>query len=214
MTQSQEPSDQSGKPRVSGVLLAGGESRRMGGVNKALLDLGGVRIIERIASVLQRVLPEVLLITNTPEIFRFLDLPTHRDIAPGYGALGGLYTGLRACSGCFAFLTACDMPFIKESILRYMVGLGDGYDVVAPRIHGRWEPTHAMYAKSCIPHIERLMKAKDLKITNFFDEIAILAVTERDLARFDPECRFLFNLNTPVDLELARKMVKSTSAGL
>jgi len=185
----------------------------MGGVNKALLDLGGIRIIERVASVLQRVFPEVLLITNTPEIFHFLGLPTYRDIVPGYGALGGLYTGLRACSGNYAFLTACDMPFIEESVLRYMVGLADRYDVVAPRIYDRWEPMHAMYSRSCLPHIERLMASNDLKIINFFEEITIREVTETDLARFDPECRFLLNLNTPEELERARKMVETTGAG-
>lgn len=185
----------------------------MGGVNKALLDLGGIRIIERIVSVMQRVFPEVLLITNTPEVFQFLHLPAHRDIVPGHGSLGGLYTGLKLCSGDYAFLLACDMPFVDERALRYMVGLADHYDVVAPRIRDHWEPMHAMYSRSCLPHIERLMAANDLKIINFFEEITILEVTETDLARFDPECRFLLNLNTPEDLERARKMVETTGAG-
>lgn len=180
----------------------------MGGTNKALLDLGGKPVIERVAAVLKSVFPEVLLITNTPEVFRFLRLPAYGDLIPGHGSLGGLYTGLRVCSCDHAFLAACDMPFIQERVVRYMAGLVDGYDVVAPKIHGLWEPLHAIYSRTCLPHIERLMNANDLKIINFFDQVSILEVTETDLARFDPECRFVLNVNTPEDLQRARGMLR------
>jgi molybdopterin-guanine dinucleotide biosynthesis protein A len=180
----------------------------MGGTNKALLDLGGKPVIERVASTLRRVFPEVVLITNTPELFEFLHLAAHKDLIPGHGSLGGLYTGLRVCSNNYAFLVACDMPFIQERVLRYMADLIKDQDVIVPKIQGMWEPLHAIYSRTCLPHIERLMDANDLKIMNFFDQVRIFEVAERDLAVFDPEHRFLINVNTPADLERARTMLR------
>ncbi|MGB6066407.1 MAG: molybdenum cofactor guanylyltransferase [Desulfomonilaceae bacterium] len=189
---------------VSGILLAGGGSRRMGGINKALLEVGGRRIIERAASVLRKVFREVLVITNSPEDFRFLGLPMFTDLLPGRGSLGGLYTGLSACAGIYGFLVACDMPFLSEDVIKYMVDMIDGYDVVLPRTSGGFEPLHAAYSKACLPHIEGLLQREDLKIANFFDKVKVSEVPEADLVRFDPELRFIMNINTPQDLQQAR----------
>ncbi|MEW6141270.1 MAG: molybdenum cofactor guanylyltransferase [Thermodesulfobacteriota bacterium] len=189
------------------MLLAGGASRRMGGVNKALLELGGVRIVERVARAMKRVFPEVILITNTPSVFEFLLIPSFHDIIPGHGSLGGLYTGLRSCAGDYAFLAACDMPFIDERVLRYMTGLITEEDIIAPKIGGHWEPLHAIYSRSCLPFIERLMQEHDLKIINIFKDLKVRAVCEDELKQFDPECRFLMNVNTPEDVRQARTMI-------
>lgn len=193
-----------GESFVSGIVLAGGESRRMGHVNKALLDVGGLKIIERVAGVLEQVFDEILVITNTPEDFRFLGLPMIQDIRPGYGALGGLYTGLRSCRNEYGFLVACDMPFLDVRVMRHMVGLIGGQDVVIPRVGGRLQPLHAIYSRKCIEPIERSMAADDLKIYDLFHEVDVLEVPESVLAQFDPGLRFVININTFEDLERAR----------
>lgn len=194
-------------PPVSGIVLAGGESRRMGGVNKALLELGGVRIIERVAAMLARVFPETIVVTNTPEEFDFLNLPMFRDIIRGFGALGGLYTGLRSCRERFGFLVACDMPFLDDRVIRRMVELIGEHEAVVPRIRGHLEPLHAIYSRNCVPHIERLMAKGDLKILDFFHSVDMLEVAETELAVFDPSLLFAMNVNTPEDLRAARKLV-------
>lgn len=178
----------------------------MGGVNKALLDIGGRSIVERAGDILTRVFHEVIIVTNSPEEFRFLGLPVFRDLKPGHGSLGGLYTGLSLCAGSHAFLAACDMPFLNAEIIRYLVGLDRGHDIVVPRIRSRLHPLHAVYSRNCLPHIRALMTEKDLRIINFFHNVDVMEVSESDLKAFDPDFRFLMNINTPKDLENAREL--------
>jgi len=189
---------------ASGILLAGGKSRRMGGANKALLRIGGRRIVERAASTLCNVFQEVLLITNSPEDFQFLGLPMLRDLIPGRGSLGGLYTGLRACKAAYGFLAGCDMPFLSADVIRYMLDMVKGFDVVLPRVSGGLEPLHAVYSRECLPHIEEALQHKDLKILNFLNKVRVREVSEKDLSTFDPELRFIMNVNTPQDLQRAQ----------
>jgi molybdopterin-guanine dinucleotide biosynthesis protein A len=194
-----------GVASVSGILLAGGQSRRMGGVNKALLEIGGSRIIERTASALCHAFQEVLVITNSPDDFQFLGLPMFRDVVPGRGSLGGLYTGLRACKGDYGFLAACDMPFLSVAVIRHIANSVDGFDVVVPRISGMLEPLHAAYSRACLPYIEALLQHESLKILNLYDKVKVREVPEEDLLALDPELRFIVNVNTPEDLQRARE---------
>jgi molybdopterin-guanine dinucleotide biosynthesis protein A len=191
---------------ITGIVLAGGESRRMGGVNKALLKIGGRPVIERIVDVLTRVFREIILIANNPEPFRYLGLPIYPDIMPGRGSLGGLLTGLRESPGGAGFLTACDMPFLNEALIRLLAGLLSRHDVVIPNIDGMLEPLHAVYSKRCIPNIEALLQADDLKILNLFPNVDVLEVREKDLVRMDPHLAFAMNLNTPEDFERAERL--------
>ena len=92
-----QPTDGHNKPKidnVTGIILAGGVSKRLGYRDKALLELGGVSIIERVISALSRAVKDILLITNSPEKYAHLDLPMFGDIIPGAGSLGGIYTGI------------------------------------------------------------------------------------------------------------------------
>lgn len=188
---------------VAGIVLAGGRSRRMGGINKALLEIDGIPIIRRIVSTLERVFRHIIIITNSPQEYRFLDVPLFRDIRTGYGSLGGLYTGLSNCPVPHGFFVACDMPFLNEHIMRMMVESMDNFDVVIPRIRGLLEPLHAIYGRSCIPHLEDLMDRNDLKILNLFPHVSVKEIPETPIAQIDPELRFAINVNTPEDLARA-----------
>lgn len=208
MTPIIESGTDEGESSVSGIILAGGDSRRMGGINKALLQVGGRPIIEREAEVLCRVFQEVVLITNTPEDFRFLDLPMFRDLFPGKGALGGLYTGLMSIKARQGVLVGCDMPFLNGRILSRLAELATAgrQDVLIPRINGRLQPMHAVYSKGCVAHIVEHMHTSDLTILNFFHAVDVVEVQQADLSRFDLHCRFVMNINTPADLERARQI--------
>jgi len=180
----------------------------MGGINKALLEIGGSRVVERVRRTLGQVFSQILLITNTPDDFAFLELPMFRDLIPGHGSLGGLYTGLSVCTGTHGFLVACDMPFLHTAVIERLLSALDDHDVVVPRIRGHLEPLHAIYSKECTPHIRDLMTKGDLKMLNFFHLVDVQEVVEEDLSCFDPELRFIMNLNTPEDLQKARKLAE------
>src|SRR5437016_5504495 len=129
--------------RVTGIIQAGGKSTRMGGHPKALLDLHGKRIIERVVDVVASVLGDVLVVTNTPELYAFLDVPMVADVYPDHGSLGGIYSGLRAAPGDTAFTVACDMPFLHPDVVRLVVERAGSGDVVIPKVGSQLETLHA-----------------------------------------------------------------------
>lgn len=180
----------------------------MGGINKALLRVGGRPIVERAAEVLKAVLPEVLVITNSPEEYEFLGLPMFRDLFPGKGALGGLYTALNKCSSDKVFLVGCDMPYLNKDVVSYMVEMAatEDSDILIPRVRDRLHPMHAIYSRRCLSPIARHLNCRDLRILNFFHLVDVREIQEKDLQRYDPQCRFVMNINTPQDLERAREM--------
>ena len=192
--------------RITSVIQAGGRSTRMGGRPKALLQLGGRRIIERVLAALTPVVDDVMLVTNTPELYAFLGLPMVADVYPGHGSLGGIYSGLKAASGDAAFTVACDMPFLHPDIVRLVVERAGQGDVVIPRVGRRLEPMHAAYAKACLPHIEERLLAGQLKIVEFLERVRVVEVAESDVAQYrDPRVAFM-NVNTPEELAQAEAL--------
>jgi molybdopterin-guanine dinucleotide biosynthesis protein A len=185
----------------------------MGGFPKALLSLGGRRIIDRVVEVLRAVTREVLVVTNTPDLYAGLGLPMVPDVFPEGGALGGIYAGLRAAPGEAAFTVACDMPFLSPAVARLVVDRAGEADVVIPRVAGQWETLHACYARSCLGPMERRLRAGQLKITGFFEEVRVLAIAEAEVARLAlPELVFM-NVNTPEDLARARRLAAERGEG-
>src|SRR5262249_24251123 len=127
---------------VTGGIQAGGKSTRMGGQPKALLRLGGRPIIARVLAAIEDAVDEVLVVTNTPDLYAFLRLPMVPDAFPDGGALGGIFTGLKAAPGDAAFTVACDMPFVHAAVARLLVSpAGDG-DVAIPRVGAHLATMH------------------------------------------------------------------------
>ncbi len=196
---------------VTGVIQAGGRSTRMGGEPKALMDLGGKRIIGRIVDVLGSVLSDLLIVTNTPELYTFLGLPMVPDVFPDHGSLGGIYSGLKAANGEAAFTVACDMPFLKPEVVKLVVSRAGEADVVIPKVGNQHETLHALYAKTCLPHMEAVLQAKRFKVVGFFPHVKVLEIPEAEIARIaDPSICFM-NVNTPDELARARAILDSSS---
>lgn len=191
------------------MIQAGGRSTRMRGEPKALLPLGGRRIIERVVEAVAPAVADLLLVTNTPALYAFLDLPMVGDVYPDHGSLGGIYSGLRAAPGDVAFTVACDMPFLHRDVVRLVVERAGEGDVVVPRVGDQLETLHAAYAKACLPHIEARLRAGRLKIVGFFDAVRVVEIPEAAVARFRaPEVTFM-NVNTPEELERARAIERT-----
>jgi molybdopterin-guanine dinucleotide biosynthesis protein A len=129
------------------------------------------------------------------------------DAWPEHGSLGGIFTGLAAASGEAAFTVACDMPFLHREVARLVVGRAGEGDVVIPRVGGTFETLHAVYAKSCLPHMERRLRAGRLKIVGFFEDVRVVEIAEAEVARHRaPEAVFM-NVNTPEELARAQALV-------
>jgi molybdopterin-guanine dinucleotide biosynthesis protein A len=192
--------------KVVAVIQAGGKSTRMGGEPKALLDVGGRRIIERVVDVLAPVLGAPLVVTNTPELYAFLGLAMVPDVHPDTGSLGGIYSGLAASGGDAAFTVACDMPFLHPELVRLVVARAGEADVVIPRVGDQLETMHACYARTCLPFIEARIAARRLKIVGFFEQVRVIEISEEAVrAHRDPEVAFM-NVNTPEELARARAL--------
>jgi molybdopterin-guanine dinucleotide biosynthesis protein A len=195
--------------RLTGVIQAGGRSMRMGGEAKALLDVGGRRIVERVADVLEQVTDDLLLVTNTPELFEWMGLPMVPDAYPDCGSLGGIYSGLKAAPGEAIFTVACDMPFLSAAVARLVTSRAGMADVVAPRVGPHFETLHACYGRACLDPMQRRLAAGQLKITGFWDEVRVLAIPEEEVARLADPAVVFSNVNTPEDLARARALATS-----
>src|SRR5262245_46356509 len=173
--------------RITGVIQAGGKSARMGGSPKAPMRLGGHRLIERVLAALTAAVDEILVVTNSPDLYAFLGVPMVSDAMPDHGSLGGIYTGLREAPGEAALTVACDMPFVLPDVMRLVAGRAGAGDVVIPRVGGQLETLHALYAKSCLPHIAERLEAGQFKVAGFFDRVRVVEIPEVEVARFgDP----------------------------
>jgi molybdopterin-guanine dinucleotide biosynthesis protein A len=183
---------------------------RMGGEPKALMEVGGRRIIERVADVLGQVTDDLLLVTNTPDLYAWMGLRMVPDVFPQGGSLGGIYSGLAAAPGEAAFTVACDMPFLHPELVRLVVERAPSGDVVIPRVGEQLETMHACYSKRCLTAMEERLRAGRFKIVGFFDRVSVVEIDEAELrAHRDPSVAFM-NVNTPEELaracELARTM--------
>ncbi len=176
------------------------------GQDKALLPFLGQPLIQR---VLERVTPladEILVTTNNPEAYGFLAVPVLADTLPGRGALGGLYTALRAASNAEVVVIACDMPFVNPELLRSEMGLlqSSGADLVIPQLEGGLEPFHAVYRKeSCLPEIEWALAADKWRVDSWFSRVRVYRMPEEEIRKLDPNLRSFWNINTPEELEQA-----------
>jgi molybdopterin-guanine dinucleotide biosynthesis protein A len=188
--------------RVSGVILAGGASRRMGR-DKALLEFGGELLIARIAERLRAVVDEVIIAANdTARYAPFADRCVP-DVYPGIGTLGGIHAGLRAAAHQLAVIVACDMPFLNPDVLAWFVGAagsangaGDA-DLVVLKHDKGVEPLHAVYRKSCLPAIEATIRSGERCAFAFYDQIRVRYVHPAEIIALDPALSSLRNVNNP-----------------
>jgi molybdenum cofactor guanylyltransferase len=184
---------------MTGVILSGGKNRRMG-ENKAFLPLNGERLIDRTVRLFRAVFQEVIIVTKSPQDYLDQHAVIVTDIVPEKGALGGIYTGLFYAREEYAFVAACDMPFLNRAFLKYMISLTAGHDIIVPAPQDGLQPLHAVYARRCLPVIRGLIERNRLKITGFYPGHELLRLSPEVIRSFDPEGRMFLNVNTPEDL--------------
>ena len=181
---------------VSGVILAGGASRRMGR-DKAFLEVDGRPLIAIVAERLRAVTGEVIISANDAARFASYADRCVPDVYPGIGTLGGVHAGLMAAAHDLAIVVACDMPFLDPAVLSWFVAAAAGQDLVILRQDVGLEPLHAVYRKSCLPAIEATIKRGERCAYAFHEGLRVRHVAPAELAGLDPDLRSFRNVNTP-----------------
>lgn len=194
---------------ITSIVLAGGKGKRLGRT-KLSEKIGGCTLCQRAIDRLIPVSDEILVVIAQGQPMPDLSVSVKIvvDLYPDKGALGGIYTGLVASSSFHNLVVACDMPFLNPTLLRYLIQISPGFDVVIPRVEeGKLEPLHVVYSKNCLNPIQRQIQEGNLKINGFLGQVKVRYVGEAEVEEFDPEHLSFFNINTQADLERARAML-------
>ena len=213
------------KTGFTAVILAGGESRRMGR-DKAFLPWKDATLLEEIVKKVSRVADEVIVAVKDHRPFRHLTARVVEDGVPNAHALGGLYTGLRAAQYERCFVTSCDAPFLDPGLIRFLVGKldgvapppapaagggpafggrpegpgsGGGVDLVIPKTPAGLQPLHAAYARSCLTAIEEKLRQRQWDLAGLIPHVRARVVSVEEGLSFR-------NLNTPADYRRACRL--------
>lgn len=198
---------------VTGVILAGGKSRRMG-EDKRFLTVGAASLLERCRSAMMSAFREVLIVTaqDSPPL-EGDGCRVFQDLIPDCGSLGGLYTGLKMATSGRIFIVACDMPFLNQPMIRFFINRDPEADVVIGRLSTGLQPLHAVYGKGALTDIEQMVHARQLRIQEVVSRpsLKITIIDESEWRHIDPASRVFRNVNTPADLLMARDEASRSS---
>lgn len=208
--------DQTEAQPVSGVVIAGGKSARLGTDKRRLRLWGpdGPTLLAHTVQLLAEHCPEIVVVLNDPQDWPDLPARTVPDLFPNAGSLGGIYSGLVAAAQPYIFAVAADMPFLNGDLIAWMLRQPRDYDVLAPRIGGRArnrlgvESLHAVYGVGCREPIRRQIAAGNPQVIGFFEEVRVKFVEPETIARFDPTASAFTNVNTPEELREVQRMMR------
>lgn len=200
--------------QVSAIVLAGGKSSRLGRI-KATEKIGVQTLLELVIESLFPITRSISVVFSE-STFDLMDVGRLNvkkvvDLYRGGGVLGGLYTGLASTGTRYSLAVGCDMPFLNAALLRYLVNLAPGFDIVVPRRGRMYEPLHAVYSRRCLPVIAELIEQNKLKVSDLFDLVNTRYVEDEEIIKYDPQHLSFFNINTLHDLELARRLMEGRS---
>lgn len=192
---------------MTSIVLAGGKSIRLGR-EKALEKIGGQPLIQQVIGRLSSLGNEIIVVTSQFNTLPTLGVKQVTDIYPDKGPLGGIYSGLRAAPCFYCLVVGCDMPLLNIALLRYIMELSPGFDVVIPRVGSNVEPLHAVYSKNCLATIEAALEQDRLQVQGFFHQVKVRYVEDAELKKFDPEHLSFFNINSESDLKRAQALLE------
>jgi molybdopterin-guanine dinucleotide biosynthesis protein A len=181
------------------IILAGGKNSRMGGEDKAFLMVGGQSVFERTLTLLHRCFPQVLVVSNHPDRYRQFSVEVTTDDVPGLGPLGGLQAGLRRVRHPYAFVVACDMPFLRPEPIGFLLRQLSGQDAVIPQWEGDIEPLHALYATHLGGRVAHAMANGTRSIRQLLPSLNVEYVPEGVMRAIPGATEAFRNINTPED---------------
>lgn len=190
---------------MTGIVLAGGKSRRMG-CDKALLPFLGTTLLEHVIAQARKAVGDVIVVADVPD--RYVLAGGTRvvgDAYPGAGPLGGIVTGLRATEEGYHLVVGCDMPYLEPAILRLLIREAQGLDGAIPEIDGRVEPLCAVYHSRCAAVFEEALRLGERAVHRAVEYANMKRVHEETLRAIDKDLHSFINLNTPAEYERARR---------
>ncbi len=191
----------------TGVILAGGMNTRFSGQCKAFLSVGGKRIIDHLYGIFSALFEDIILVTNDPHKYLDWDIDIVTDLFPVRSSITGIHAGLFYTLNPFAFIAACDTPFLKKELVKTITSsIEKDVDVVVPETHAGFEPLCAVYSKNCLKPIEQQIIQNKLRIRQLFKNRRVKKISEKMLRKQDPDLISFFNINTPQDQEKAEKI--------
>jgi molybdopterin-guanine dinucleotide biosynthesis protein A len=194
------------KNKFTGVILAGGKNSRFSGKNKALVHVGGKRILDRIYEVFTILFDKIILVTNDPVQYMEWDFDIVTDIFPIRSSLTGIHTGLFYITTPYAFFAACDIPFIKKELIEILLdSVEPSIDIVIPETSKGLEPLCSVYSKRCLKPVEEQLEKQSLKIERMFQQVRVKKISEDILRTIDQDLLSFSNINTPDDLTRAKQ---------
>ena len=195
--------------RVTGAVMAGGESRRFG-ADKALASWNGRTLVENAVEILGELFPSLLVLVKEPEAFAFLkgaNLRVAKDLIRETHPLGGIASALSYARTEHVFVCACDMPFLRGELISALWEACHGYDACVPVWQGRFQPLCGIYSQKCLGVMERMMKDECLKIQMLFDRVPTRFFTEKEVLPVDPQGLSFVDLDTREEYERARGLL-------
>jgi molybdopterin-guanine dinucleotide biosynthesis protein A len=199
--------------KLSVVIMAGGESRRMG-QDKALVPFLGQALIQHVLARVRELGDEVLITGNQPKRLAFLGLPVYPDLLPGRGALSGLYTAFVSAQHPLVAVVGCDMPFASAGLLAALRDalLAQEVDAVVPQTHAGLEPFHAVYRReTCLAAVKAALDAGFRRADSWHAQVRMAYFSESEIARFDPRGEAFININTVEELQDAESIAQGQS---
>jgi len=200
---------------ISAAVLAGGRATRLGR-DKVTIELGGETLIQRAVRLVSALSDDVIVVGRTDQQSQLAQL-IHgarilSDAEPFVGVLAGIASGLVAARHDWCLVVACDMPFVSLDLVRYMMSLKEGYDVVVPRLEEGLEPLLSLYHKNCLPALLCALKLGARRVVSFYAPQRVRYVEAAEVHRIDPMGRSFHNINVPEDLVRAQEWLSTGDA--
>jgi len=190
---------------VTGILLAGGKSSRMG-KDKALIRYGDETFLSNSIKKLNNLFDEVLVVVDNVEKYYFENARFIKDIYPGKGPMGGIHAALKAAENDWIFVIPCDMPLWEPVLVDEILTHRFNYDIVVPLIKNHLEPLFALYKKTCIPVMEECLNKGLIKVTELYPLVNTNYLNLYKICEREELSKSFFNVNTPEDLNRFRVM--------
>ena len=181
------------------------------GEDKALKPFLGKPLIQRVIERLRPIADELIVTTNHPTDYTFLNTRLIADLKPGRGALGGLYTAIASASHEVVAVVACDMPFASKGFFEsaHSLLVKEEADAVIAKTDEGYEPFHALYRReTCLPAIEAAINEDKWKVIAWFPQAKVRELLPDELKSFDPSGLCFWNVNTPEEFEKAEQLAK------
>jgi molybdopterin-guanine dinucleotide biosynthesis protein A len=169
----------------------------MGGADKAFLTVDGQTVFQRTLKLLRRCFPQVVVVSNRPEKYAAFGVEVSRDEFLGCGPLAGIHAGLRLVRYPYAFVVACDMPFLRVEPIEFLVHAINGQDAIVPWWDGDIEPLHAVYASRLRSRMGEAIESGCHAIRQFLPTIRVDYIPEPVMQSVEGAAESFRNVNTP-----------------